>query len=100
MASRAKRKKAFKAAREESYNKELAFIDSVLENLDQMNKDYCEGKLGRCAILCAKCETENWVQRSKEKRNLAIPENMDLECGNCGAIYCAKNRKYDWIKKG
>ena len=54
----------------------------------------------RSAILCARCNGENWVVRTEEKRAKGISVNADLECGWCGAVYCCNNRKYIWIKKG
>lgn len=52
---------------------------------------------GRLAIKCAKCNAENWIKKPPEKRINGIPEEMDLECSSCGADYCAKNRKYEWV---
>lgn len=51
-------------------------------------------------ILCAKCNSYNWVSRPPKRRNEAILESLDLECGSCGANYCAKNRKYEWNDGG
>jgi hypothetical protein len=51
--------------------------------------------LGKIIIKCAKCKQVNWVKVSPEERTRGMPEHHDLKCGNCGAIYCAKNREYD-----
>lgn len=50
----------------------------------------------KVVIRCAKCYSNNWVKRHQERRNNLMPEHLDLECGSCGAIYCAKNRYWSW----
>jgi len=51
-------------------------------------------------VVCAICNHPVWVERPPERRNKAIPEGLDLECGNCGVEYCAKHRKYEWNEVG
>ena len=51
-------------------------------------------------IICAKCHSYKWMKRPPERRNKAIIEHLDLECGCCGAEYCAKNRQYQWNDGG
>ena len=50
----------------------------------------------KVVIRCAKCYSNNWIEKPKDKRNNSIPKYKDLECGNCGASYCAKNRYWSW----
>jgi ribosomal protein L37E len=44
--------------------------------------------MGKCVIKCAKCGTD-WRESDGDNSNA---------CVKCGALYCAKNRKYEWVE--
>ena len=47
--------------------------------------------MGKVVIKCAKCGNDQWTDRDNARYK------DDKFCSKCGATYCAKNRKWEWI---
>lgn len=52
--------------------------------------------MGKVVIRCAKCNNDEWIKSENPNPKEKHLDDWHKKCSNCGAIYCAKNRKWCW----